>query len=115
MPKKAAAKNDQPKKESAKKRDDDSDDEGDDEDEDDTMTGNSLQPFNLGRSAKHGGFAFLAFILLMSDVFVLRVMGRANMDLVSGRCPTKKGIVVCGLLLALSVIVFDFLITKEIL
>ena len=112
MPKKAV-KRDAPKKEPAKKRDDDSDEEDEDEDGDDTTASPGLQPFKLGRSAKLAGFTFLSFILLMSDVFVLRVMDRAGVGLVSGRCSTKKGLVIQGMLLAMSMIVFDFLITKE--
>jgi hypothetical protein len=113
MPKKT--KNDTQKKVPIKKRDEDDDDSDSDSDDDETsgMDAHKLQPFKLGRSAKLAGFTFLAFILLMSDVFVLRVMDRANVGLVSGRCPTKKGLVAQGVLLAFAMIIFDFLITKE--
>jgi hypothetical protein len=99
------------------KKQDDSDDESDDETAGDADSGDSddtqLKSFDLGSSMKLAGFSFIAFILLMSDVFVLRVLDRQGMDLVSGRCPTKKGLVCIGVLLALSMVVLDFLIVKE--
>jgi hypothetical protein len=113
MPKKSANKSDdksKSKKEAMTNKDDNDDDDDEDDEDDEPKI---LKPFSLGRSAKLAGFTFLAFILLMSDVFVLRIMDRANMDLVSGRCPTKKGLIAQGVLLAFAMIVFDFLITKE--
>jgi hypothetical protein len=97
------------------KKDDDSGDESDDDAEDAGSDDSDaqLKTFDLGRSMKLSGFGFVAFILLMSDVFVLRVLGRQNYDLVSGRCPTKKGLVCIGVLLAMSLVVLDFLIVKE--
>lgn len=101
------------------KREDDSDSDGDNDEnengeieESGSADGHS-EPFKLGHTAKLAGFTFLTFILLSSDVFISRVMGRSGVGLVSGQYPTKKGIMVQGLLLALGVIVFEFLICKE--
>lgn len=95
------------------KRDDDSDSDDADDETDDATTKTQTKSFALGKSAKLAGFSFLAFILLMSDVFVLRIMDRAGLGLVSGRCPSVKGIIVQGILLVIAMIVFDFLISKE--
>ena len=95
-------------------------DDSDDEEDNDTGDADSdvsddtpLKAFDLGHSMKLAGFSFIAFILLMSDVFVLRVLNRQDYDLVSGRCPTKKGLGCIGVLLAMSIVVLDFLIVKE--
>jgi hypothetical protein len=104
------------KKEASKvdrKRDDDSDSDDADDESDDSAEHTQPKSFALGKSVKLAGLTFLAFILLMSDVFVLRVMDRAGVGLVSGRCPSVKGIVVQGILLVLAMILFDFLIAKE--
>lgn len=104
-----------PTKEKSKK-DEDSDNESDDDTvdpESDDLDETQSKAFDLGKSMKLAGFTFVTFILLMSDVFVLRVMDRQNYNLVSGRCPTKKGLGCIGLLLAMSMVVLDFLIVKE--
>jgi hypothetical protein len=49
----------------------------------------------------------------MSDVFIERVLAGSGIGLVEGRNPTKKGIVVQGVLLSLGLIALDFLISKE--
>lgn len=104
-------------KQVSKKRDDDSDSDADNEADDDNDGDQSdaepKESFKLGHTAKLAGFTFLTFILLSSDVFISRVMGRSGADLVAGQYPTKKGIAVQGLLLAMGVIVFEFLICKE--
>lgn len=90
----------------------DEDDVESEADENDTKS-SPKTPFKLGHTTKLAGFTFLTFILLSSDVFISRVMGRSSADLVLGQYPTKKGIVVQGLLLSMAVIVFEFLICKE--
>lgn len=98
-----------------KKRDDNSDSDADNSDAEgyESEDAESKVEFRLGHTAKLAGFTFLIFILLSSDVFISRVMGRSGVDLVAGQYPTKKGIIVQGLLLAIAVIVFEFLICKE--
>ena len=94
----------------------DSDCESDDDTGDadsETSDEKPMKSFDMGKSMKLAGFSFIAFILLMSDVFILRVLDRQNMDFVSGRCPTKKGLCCIGVLLAMSMVVLDFLIVKE--
>jgi hypothetical protein len=98
-----------------KKHNDDSDSDGDVAD-DEGYESEDAEPkveFRLGHTTKLAGFIFLMFILLSSDVFISRVMGRSGVDLVAGQYPTKKGIMVQGLLLSMAVIVFEFLICKE--
>ena len=70
-------------------------------------------PFNLGYSCKHGALTFVLFILLMSDVFIERVMGKTKMNLVEGRTPTKKGICVIGLCLVMGMILLGALLSFE--
>ena len=105
---------------SAKSAKDTKQDDSDDEEDNDTGDADSddsdekpLKSFDLGRSVKLASFTFVAFVLLMSDVFVLRVLNRQDYDLVSGRCPTKKGLGCIGVLLVMSMVVLDFLIVKE--
>lgn len=69
--------------------------------------------YDFGKSCKLGCFMFIVFILIMSDVFIERVMSKSKMDLVSGRTPTKKGICVQGILIVIAIILLDFLICKE--
>lgn len=97
----------------SKKRDDDSDSDADVEDDGDQSDDEPKESFKLGHTAKLAGFTFLTFILLSSDVFISRVMGRSGADLVTGQYPTKKGIAIQGMLLAMGVIIFEFLICKE--
>jgi hypothetical protein len=97
-----------------KKSEEDSD--SDDEAEQTENEAEDAEPkteFKLGHTVKLAGFMFLTFILLSSDVFITRVLGRSGVDLVSGQYPTKKGIAVQAVLLAMSTIIFEFLICKE--
>ncbi len=96
----------------ADESDRDSDNDSDCGDDEPTRTRRS---FDFTRAGKLAIFVVLLFFLLMSDVFIERVMGRINPGLIDGRIPTRRGIMVQGVLLAIGFIVFDFLITKEVL
>jgi hypothetical protein len=85
----------------------------DDTEEPEAETAKSKSSFDLIHSAKLGFFVLLLFILLMSDVFIERVMAKVGVGLVDGRIPTTRGIAIQGLLLVIGLIIFDFLITKE--
>lgn len=73
----------------------------------------SRNEYSLGHSCKLSMLMFIMFILIMSDVFIERVMSKTNLDLVTGRVPTKKGICAQGVVLVFALIVLDFLISKE--
>jgi short subunit fatty acids transporter len=91
--------------------------ESDDSDDDVDIVKNTRKKktptYRFGHSCKLSILMFVAFILIMSDVFVERVMAKTKMGLVLGRTPTKKGICAQGVILVLSLIVLDFLISKE--
>jgi hypothetical protein len=97
--------------------------ESDDESDDDVdiiekkatkkMRKNTNAKYEFGHSCKLSALMFIMFILIMSDVFIERVMSKTKLDLVTGRTPTKKGMCAQGVILALSLIVLDFLINKE--
>ncbi len=93
--------------------DSDSDDENTDQDNDDENEDKPKCSFKLMRSAKLAGLAGILYLFLSSDVFVLRVLDRPKMDLVSGTSLTKKGIVASALVLVLGIIGLDLLIAKE--
>lgn len=101
------------KQKSKKSEDSDSDTDVEDNEDFESEDEQPKVSFKLGHTAKLAGFTFLTFILLSSDVFISRVMGRSGVDLVDGQYPTKKGIAIQGLLLAIAIIVFEFLICKE--
>jgi hypothetical protein len=75
--------------------------------------GSPNQTRNMLNSVKLGLISFVFYILIMSDVFVERVMSKTNVGLVEGRTPTKKGICAQGILLIIGIIIIDLLITKE--
>jgi hypothetical protein len=107
--------------------DSDSDCSSDDEDSRDVkkkntkkkkvLRGRERHPSSSGRdiihSVKLGLISFVFYILIMSDVFVERVMSKTTFGLVEGRSPTKKGICAQGVLLIIGVIIIDLLIMKE--
>jgi hypothetical protein len=96
-----------------KDEDSDSDSESDDDAEDDRRDARASKGFDFVSSGKLAFYAFLVFVVLMSDVFIERVLAGSGIGLVEGRNPTKKGIVVQGVLLSLGLIALDFLISKE--
>lgn len=67
----------------------------------------------MSHSCKLGLMTFVIFVLIMSDVFVERVMGKAKLGLIDGRTPTKKGICAQGLIIVIALIILDFLISHE--
>lgn len=97
------------------------DDDSDDSDDDDDVNivskkkkkKNTKKEYSFGHSCKLSALTFVMFILIMSDVFIERVMAKTKLDLVTGRTPTKKGMCAQGILLAMSLMVLDFLINKE--
>jgi uncharacterized protein YqhQ len=100
-------------------RDESSDDESSD-DEDNARSSKKSQKkkspmrcFSLSHTCKLSFLTFVMFVLIMSDVFVERVMGKANLGLIQGRIPTKKGICAQGVILVIALIVLDFLISHE--
>lgn len=96
----------------AKKEKSEADDEADEEA---TPPTKPVSTFDFMHSAKLAIFMFLVYLVVMSDVFIERVMSPVGADLVVGRIPTRKGMVIQGLLLATGLIVMDFLIGKEVI
>ena len=96
-------------------RDDSDDDESDCEVEDipKKRVKKPKKEYKFAHSCKLSILMFVMFILIMSDVFIERVMAKTKLDLVTGRTPTKKGICAQGVTLVLALIAIDFLITKE--
>lgn len=101
-------------------RDDSSDESEDDEDKPkSTKKKSSKAPlankrgFSMSHSCKLGLWLFVMFALVMSDVFIERVMSKTKLGLVNGRLPTTKGLCAQGLILVIALIIFDFLISHE--
>ena len=91
----------------------DADDEADQNDDCDGMAG--PRGFDMWHSLKLGMYVFVIYIILMSDVFVDRVMAKASLGLVEGRSPTAYGTAVQGVVLVIGMIIVDFLGSKEVL
>ncbi len=86
----------------------------DDSDDDDNTTSNMNESkYNFWKSAKVAFILSIIFIFMMTDVFVERVLERMNGSFVSDRRPTMSGIVAQALILTMSAIVLDYLITTE--
>jgi hypothetical protein len=68
---------------------------------------------NVTHSVKLGVLSFVFYILVMSDVFIERVMSKVSPQLVEGRVPTRKGICVQGVLLIIGIIIIDIMIAGE--
>jgi hypothetical protein len=68
---------------------------------------------NVIHSIKMGFLSFVLYILIMSDVFIERVMSKVSPQLVEGRVPTRKGICMQGILLIIGIIIIDLLIAGE--
>ena len=68
---------------------------------------------NVIHSVKMGFLSFVLYILIMSDVFIERVMSKVSPQLVEGRVPTRKGICMQGVLLIIGIIIIDLLIAGE--
>ena len=94
---------------------DESDSDSDESDsESTTLRGNKKLKYNeFSYNCKLSIFVFVIFIIITSDVFVDRIMGKSNMGLVSGRTVTRKGLCAQGLALTISVMILSVLITSE--
>jgi hypothetical protein len=94
---------------------DDSDDDSDDDVEimPNKHKKSSKISIEFGHTAKLGILTFILFLLIMSDVFIERVLGKTTLGLVTGRTPTKKGICAQGVILVLAMTIIHILITNE--
>ena len=94
---------------------DDSDDDSDDEIE--VVTTKRKTPskmaLDFGNCTKLGIVTFIMFLLIMSDVFIERVLSTTKMGLVVGRIPTKKGICAQGVILVIAMTILHILISNE--
>lgn len=90
----------EPKKDAADQQDSDSDDE-------------PSHSFDLKFITKLSGFAFILFVMLNTDVFIERVLGRMHTSLVDGRSPTMSGVFVQGLIFSVTLIGIAYAVAME--
>lgn len=69
-----------------------------------------IDNFSLSKSIKLSILSAVLLLIMMTDVFVERVLEPMNPTFVYNRGPTRKGLVVISMMLAMGMIVLDFLI-----
>lgn len=74
---------------------------------------NTLKSFSLAQSVKLAIASSILFLFMMTDVFLEQVLEPINATLVYNRSLTRKGIVSIAILLAMGIIVLDFLIGMD--
>jgi hypothetical protein len=70
-------------------------------------------PFSFGHSCKMGMIVSVMFVIIMSDVFIERVLGRISSDLVNDRNASTRGMGAQLVVLVMAMIVMDYLISRE--
>lgn len=95
------------------REEDSSSDSGDDSDTSSSKGFKKPMSYDFTKSCKLGILIFVLFLLVMSDVFVERVMSKSSIGLVNGRTPTKKGMCAQGIVIVIAFICLDFLVSKE--
>jgi hypothetical protein len=82
-----------------------------DDDNDDVVV--ETPKYNFWKSAKVALILAIIFIFMMTDVFVERVLERLGGGFVSDRRATTSGVVAQALILTMSAIIVDYLISTE--
>lgn len=67
--------------------------------------------FRLGHSCTLGFVVLIIYVLVLSDVFVERVMAPMGNQLVNNSLVTTRGVMAQGILIAMALIVMDFLLS----
>ena len=85
-----------------------------DSDSDDDDKVEQVAPkYEFWKSAKVAFVLAIIFIFMMTDVFVERVLERLGSNFVSDRRATTSGVVAQALILTMSAIIIDYLISTE--
>lgn len=71
--------------------------------------------FNLQKSIKMSMLLSMFFLLLMTDVFVERVLEKMNPSFVNDRKATTPGIVAQAVMLTIAVVLVDYVVSSELI